>query len=73
MTKIDWYKIGDIPIPRNVCVLFFLPDGREERRIQSGIVHDNITIIGNLFSFDQSKPSHWAFLPNGPDEYKTEE
>ena len=46
-------------LPKNGNFLLYLPDEKDDERIQPATVRPNCLIIGDRFSYDWSKPSHW--------------
>lgn len=57
-------------LPKNGNFLLYLPDEKDDERIQPATVRPNCLIIGDRFSYDWSKPSHWMERPKAPEELK---
>ena len=52
--------------PETGTFLVFLPVERVGRQLQVMNARPNISIIGNMFAFDMSTPTHWHPLPDVP-------
>ena len=58
----DWQPIETIPPEGEFLV--FMPG--ERMKIQVAKWHPNVKVIGNVFAFDLTKPTHWMPLPEPP-------
>lgn len=49
---------------------FFVYMPNERAKIQVAVYHPNVKVIGNVFAFDLTKPSHWTPLMKPPKEFR---
>jgi len=61
----EWISIND-ELPEGDCLVYLEPDGHGTARMHTASYHPNLTTIGNHFSFDMPKVTHWRPLPPCP-------
>lgn len=61
--KCEWQPIETAP--EHGQFLVYMPD-EPRNKIQAAEWHPNVKVIGNLFAFDLTKPTHWMPLPEPP-------
>ena len=58
----EWQPIETAPEEGEFLV--YMPEG--EPKIQTGVWHPNVKVIGNHFLFDMWPATHWMPLPEPP-------
>lgn len=56
--------------PGDGTFLVYLPDEPRGKQMQVATWHPNVKVIGHVFAFDLTKPTHWMPLPDPPKETK---
>jgi len=58
----EWQPIETAPAEGEFLV--YMPEERNTFQVMRK--HPNVSIIGNVFAFDLTKPTHWMPLPPAP-------
>lgn len=61
----EWISVED-KLPEGDCLVWVEDDGHAGCRFHIANCHKSVTVVGNHFSFDMPKITHWQPLPEEP-------
>ncbi len=59
----NWQPIETAP--KDGTFLVYMPN--ERIKVQAARFHPNVKVIGGVFAFELTKPTHWMPLPEPPE------